>query len=92
MVNQRLIENAVNLVCEYYASEGISEPTKAITDRALRWYSNTEITDTQTLAAMVMYGEFEPSITYDKINMIRDAMFPIDSNESVDIKNIIKNY
>lgn len=76
MMNTNLIEITVKMVTDYFETEGITESTVTIKTRAERWYNHTEITDAQTLAAVVMSGDFEPGITIKEIQQIEEFFYP----------------
>lgn len=76
MMNKQLIAETVRIVIDYFEGERIYEETKSIETRAIEWYNHTEITDSQTLAAVTMYGSFIPTITYDEIKQIENYFFP----------------
>lgn len=76
MMNERLIAEAVEIVVEYFESENIYEENTTIKKRAEEWYLNTEITDSETLAAVTMYGSFIPSIQINDIKQIKEYFFP----------------
>lgn len=80
MMNERLIEDAVQTVISYYEAEGIYEQTQTIRDRAISWYNNTEIVDKETLAAVVMYGKYEP-LTINQIYAIKEFFFPTEFDD-----------
>lgn len=76
MMNERLIAEAVKMVVDYFEYEGIYEETKSIDTRARDWYSHTEITEPQMLAAVVISGPFVPGILYNEIKEIEEFYFP----------------
>lgn len=75
MLNERLINEAVKIVVEYFAAEGICEETKTIRARAINWYNHSEITTSQLLAAVVISGDYR-FITWDEILEIEEFYFP----------------
>jgi hypothetical protein len=54
----------------------VYESNKALLKRATQWYTMTEITSPQTLAAVTIHGDFEPGIKIDEIEAIEDFYFP----------------
>lgn len=75
MLNERLINEAVKIVIEYFAAEGICEETKTIRQRAINWYNHSEIVTPQRLAAVVISGDYR-FITWDEILEIEEFYFP----------------
>jgi hypothetical protein len=76
MMNMSLIMEAVNMAGKYLEANNVYESDKALLKRAMRWYSMTEITSVQTLAAVTIHGEFEPGIKIGEIEAIEDFYFP----------------
>lgn len=76
MMNMRLIEEAVKLVNEFYAAEGIYETNAVIISIATEWYNHTEIVDAETLAAVTMYGRYTPGLKVEDILHIKEAFYP----------------
>lgn len=76
MLNMKLIFEAIDLVNDFFAAERIYESNESILNRAISWYEHTEITDAETLAAVVMYGQYDSSIRFNDIKNIKDYFFP----------------
>lgn len=76
MMNWRLIDEAVKLVEEYFAFEHIAESTSSITSRAVDWYNNSEIVDSEMLAAAVIHGSYSRDYTWDDLEKIKEFYFP----------------
>ena len=76
MLNMNLILEAKDLVNDFFAAENLYEADESIIKRAKVWYEHTEITDAETLAAVVLYGEFKPGIRHDEIMKIKHYYFP----------------
>ena len=75
MLNERLICEAVQIVCEYFEAESIFEETQTIRQRAINWYNHSEIVTLQRLAAVVISGDYRP-ITWDEVLEIEEFYFP----------------
>lgn len=75
MLNERLINEAVSIVVEYFAAEGIFERTESIKSRAINWYNHSEIVAPQMLAAVVISGDYRP-ITWNEVLEIEEFYFP----------------
>ena len=75
MLNERLINEAVKIVIEYFETEGIFEETESIRNRAINWYNHSEIVTPQMLAAVVISGDYRP-ITWDEVLEIEEFFFP----------------
>lgn len=88
MMNEKLIAETVKIVTEYFEFENIYEESVTIKARAEKWYSNTEITDPYTLAAVTMHGEFVPTITINEIKQIEEYYFPENNEHVFHIKEI----
>ena len=76
MMNTRLIEEAVQMVVELFEYEGISESTVTITARAINWYNHSEIVDSEMLAAVVISGDYNPSLSWKELERIKEFYFP----------------
>ena len=76
-----LILKAVELANEFLEAENIHVANAQLMKRAVKWYDHTEITDPETLAAVVLYGDFEPSIRIDDIEKLRQFYFPTEPFE-----------
>ena len=76
MLNMNLINSAVNLANQYLEAEQIFETTDSLIKRAIEWYTHTEITDEETLAAVIISGSYNPKIRVKEIVEIRDYYFP----------------
>lgn len=77
MINYKLINKATEVAKNTIKSLGSYESDKELSRRALNWYSNTEIVDIETLAAVILRGDFEPSIKINEIEFTRDFYKPI---------------
>jgi hypothetical protein len=75
MLNEKLIGEAVKIVVDYFAAEGIFERTESIRSRAINWYTHSEIVKPQMLAAVVISGDYKP-ITWDEVLEIEEFFFP----------------
>jgi hypothetical protein len=76
MMNMNLIMKAVNMANKYLEANNVYESTSVLLKRAMRWYSMTEITSAQTLAAVTVHGDFDPDIKIGEIEAIEDFYFP----------------
>ena len=76
-----LILKAVELANEFLEAENIHVANAQLMKRAVKWYDHTEITDPETLAAVVLYGDFEPSIRIDAIEELTQFYFPTEPFE-----------
>ena len=76
MMNMRLIEDAIKLVNEFYAAEGIYETNVVIREIAIEWYNHTEIVDAEMLAAVTMYGRYQAGLKWSDILRIKEAFYP----------------
>lgn len=76
MLNERLIKEATRLVVEYYEANQIMMTTDAVRKYVVMYYSNTEITDAETLAAVTLHMEHPNTLTYNKIQEIKEFYFP----------------
>ena len=74
--NLNLLLEATELVNEFLEAENIHMANSDIMERAKEWYDHTEITDAETLAAVVLYGDFDPSIRIDDIEKLKQLYFP----------------
>ena len=81
MTNINLIIEATELANEFLEAEHIHVASSQLMERAQEWYNHTEITDAETLAAVVLYGDFEPSIRIDDIEKLRQFYFPTEPFE-----------
>lgn len=84
MTNKNLITKAVEIVISYFETEGISEETRTLYSRAEDWYNHTEITNPQTLAAVVISGSYDRGIRYNEIKQIEEFYFP---SSPIDLDN-----
>lgn len=82
MMNERLINETLKLINDYFAEEGITV-SNAILDGQIRsWYNNSEITNAEMLVAAVMqYGAFNPDITWRALEQLRDFYFPLSAED-----------
>lgn len=76
MTNKALLDSAIKLVNQIFESEGIFETNNVLFTRAERWYNHTEITDVETLAAVIMYGDYDSSLRHKDICEIKEFFFP----------------
>ena len=76
MMNWELINNVIKQVNYLYECEGIMETSASIRERAIEWYNHSDITDVEILSAAVYLGNYNPNITYNKILIIRNMLFP----------------
>ena len=76
-----LILKAVELANEFLEAENIHVANAQLMKRAVKWYDHTEITDPETLAAVVLYGDFDPSIRIDDIEELTQFYFPTEPFE-----------
>lgn len=76
MTNWKMIEEAVKLVEDYFAFEGIVEAHNTIFDRAVEWYNKTEITDSEMLAAAVISGRYTLRVTWEELKQMKEFYFP----------------
>ena len=76
MLNEKLVQAAIEIVISYLEAENIYEETKTIRKRAIDWYNHTEIVDPQMLAAVVISGEYK-SISWDEVIEIENFYFPL---------------
>ena len=88
MLNERLIADAVKIAIEYLENEGRQETTPVLEARAIEWYNNTEIYEPYQLAAVVISGNFIPTITYQEIKRIEEHFFPSDRDINFSIEEI----
>lgn len=75
MMNWRLINEAVKMVNDYFDYEGIYESNKTIIARASDWYSKTEITDSEMLAAAVISGPYQ-RYSWTELEKLKEFYFP----------------
>ena len=76
MTNYNLINAAVTLVNEYNEAENIFEATTIIQERVLSWYNNTDITDSEMLAAAaILIGSYTPT-EYSEVMKAKEFLFP----------------
>lgn len=76
-----LILKAVELANKFLEAENIHVANAQLMKRAVKWYDHTEITDPETLAAVVLYGDFDPSIRIDVIEELTQFYFPTEPFE-----------
>lgn len=76
MTNMNLLLEATELASEFLEAENIHVANAQLMERAREWYDHTEITDPETLAAVVLYGDFEPGIRIDEIERLKEFYFP----------------
>lgn len=79
MINTKLIEATMKEIETFFKLEGfpLTLDLKAnFKTKAENWYNYTEITDAETLAAVVMSGDFEPGITIKEIQQIEEFFYP----------------
>ena len=81
VTNLNLLVEATELVNEFLEAENIHMTNDSIMERAREWYDHTEITDPETLAAVVLYGDFDPSIRIDAIEELTQFYFPTEPFE-----------
>ena len=75
-INMNLLLKATELASEFLEAENIHVANAQLMERAKEWYDHTEIIDTETLAAVVLYGDFEPGIHIDEIERLKQFYFP----------------
>lgn len=75
MTNLILINKAVTTLEEIYESKNIQESRKSIESRILDWYNHTDITEEEMLVAAAWIGNYSPSISFETIEDIREALF-----------------
>lgn len=79
MTNTKLIEATMKEIETFFKLEGFPLTLDLKTSfkaKVENWYNHTEITDAQTLAAVVMSGDFEPGITIKEIQQIEEFFYP----------------
>lgn len=76
MMNERLINLAIDLVENYNAAEGIVEQRVSIDARARNWYNHTEIVDAEMLATAVILGDYCPHFSWEKLLNAKEFYFP----------------
>lgn len=75
MLNEKLINDTIKIVTDFFEAEGIYERTPSIRARAIEWYTHSEIVTPQMLAAVVISGDYRP-ITWDEVLEIEEFYFP----------------
>lgn len=76
MRNEKLINEVVKTVIDYYEFEHICENTKDIRKRAEWYYDNTDVVECQPLAALVLTGDLLSNLTFLEIKKIEEFYFP----------------
>lgn len=75
MVNINLITKAVTLADKILSMNGIYEDPEKIIREAYSWYSNTDITDAELLAAAIIAYGYYKFVPYDEIEDARNFYF-----------------
>ncbi len=76
MTENKLIENAVKLVVEFFEEKGISEETETIRKRALDWYNRVETLDEKVLAAAAIVGSYQAGTSLNDLLSWKEFYFP----------------
>lgn len=88
MMNWKLIEEAVDLVNELFEAEGIVESTTFIREKAIEWYSHTDIYEAHMLAAATISGHYRFGTSWDELIDLREFYFP----SNYDYPPIVRTY
>lgn len=75
MTNTNLINDAIDLVVNYFEANRILVNSSTIRTRVESWYNNSDIADAEILAAMSIEGSYKP-MDYSEILAKRDEYFP----------------
>ena len=83
------VEAAVDLVVDVYEANHITCNTDFIRDRVYSWYSHSDVTDPEILAACALMGkDWFPGADYDYMLTARNWWFPQNPNENISIWEI----
>ena len=78
------VENSVHLAVGVLVEKRIPFSVKRIRDCVYSWYSHTDVTDIEVLAACALEGkDWSPSATYDNMLAARDKWFPLVSDANL---------
>ena len=70
-------EKAIELAIYHFEINGISVDTGSICHRIYGWYNNTDVTDSEMLAACAIEGiDWSPNATYQLMIEAKDRWFP----------------
>lgn len=77
------VENAVTLAIKTFEANHIVSDTESIRNRIYSWYSHSDVTDPEVLAACGMEGWWYPAVTYDDMLRMKENWFPENPYEEV---------
>ena len=77
------VEAAVDLVVKTFEANHIVSDSECIRQRVYSWYSHSDVTDPEILAACAIEGWWYPAATYDDMLMMKEGWFPEDPYEEV---------
>lgn len=89
MLNLTLINATVNLVLEMEAANYITETNTSIFNRTIAWYEYSDIVDIETLAAVVLTGEYPTNQKREWILEKKKEYFPEYFFDNVSVDEIL---
>lgn len=83
------VEAAVSLAIEILETNHIPSNTAALRNRIYTWYSHSDVTDPETLAACALEGkDWYPGATYQDMLNAKNWWFPQNSYDEISIWEI----
>ena len=76
MMNTALINAAIDLVTNINEANRIYETRANVQTRVENWYNHIDAADAETLAALALTGDFNPTFTDYKMAAAKDYYFP----------------
>lgn len=83
------VEAAVQLVIENLEANHIISNTESIRNRVYSWYTHSDVTDPEVLAACALEGkDWYPGARYEDMLAAKDLWFPVDYGMEISIWEI----
>lgn len=83
------VENAVTLVIEILETNHIASNTDAIRNKVYSWYTHSDVTDSEILAACALEGkDWYPGATYQDMLNAKNWWFPQNPYDEISIWEI----
>ena len=83
------VEAAIQLVIKNFEANHIMSNTECIRNRVYSWYSHSDITDPEVLAACALEGkDWYPEARYEDMLAAKDLWFPVDPGMEISIWEI----
>lgn len=76
IANKKLYDEVFKIIVNSFECEHIFVDNESIDRRLTDWYNHTDYTEPETLAALTMYSEYNPFITYQDVKEIKEFFFP----------------